>query len=166
MSVILFITKNIHQLRWLCCFFRVFFRDSAVTVFALCISDPTWLSTNLGILTCIECSGIHRELGVHYSRIQSLTLDLLSTSELLVINAHMEMHKNRHRPGGFCLSYITFRDPSAIHWSALMFVFVHCVSLQLAVSIGNTRFNDIMEAGLPNDSVKPLPQSDMWVLLK
>uniref|UniRef100_A0A673C597 Arf-GAP with SH3 domain, ANK repeat and PH domain-containing protein 3-like n=1 Tax=Sphaeramia orbicularis TaxID=375764 RepID=A0A673C597_9TELE len=76
--------------------------------------DPTWLSTNLGILTCIECSGIHRELGVHYSRIQSLTLDFLSTSELL-----------------------------------------------LAVSIGNTRFNDIMEAGLPNDSVKPLPQSDM-----
>ncbi|XP_072313481.1 arf-GAP with SH3 domain, ANK repeat and PH domain-containing protein 2a isoform X2 [Eucyclogobius newberryi] len=46
--------------------------------------DPTWLSTNLGILTCIECSGIHRELGVHFSRIQSLTLDVLSTSELLL----------------------------------------------------------------------------------
>ncbi|XP_062894016.1 arf-GAP with SH3 domain, ANK repeat and PH domain-containing protein 2a [Mobula hypostoma] len=46
--------------------------------------DPTWLSTNLGILTCIECSGIHRELGVHHSRIQSLTLDVLGTSELLL----------------------------------------------------------------------------------
>ncbi|XP_053747143.1 arf-GAP with SH3 domain, ANK repeat and PH domain-containing protein 2 isoform X5 [Panthera pardus] len=46
--------------------------------------DPTWLSTNLGILTCIECSGIHRELGVHYSRMQSLTLDVLGTSELLL----------------------------------------------------------------------------------
>lgn len=56
-------------------------------IFTLCFSDPTWLSTNLGILTCIECSGIHRELGVHYSRIQSLTLDLLSTSELLVLHA-------------------------------------------------------------------------------
>lgn len=50
----------------------------------LSLADPTWLSTNLGILTCIECSGIHRELGVHYSRMQSLTLDVLGTSELLV----------------------------------------------------------------------------------
>uniref|UniRef100_A0AAY4B060 ArfGAP with SH3 domain, ankyrin repeat and PH domain 2b n=1 Tax=Denticeps clupeoides TaxID=299321 RepID=A0AAY4B060_9TELE len=46
--------------------------------------DPTWLSTNLGVLICIECSGIHREMGVHYSRIQSLTLDVLGTSELLL----------------------------------------------------------------------------------
>uniref|UniRef100_A0A8C0GWF7 Arf-GAP with SH3 domain, ANK repeat and PH domain-containing protein 3 n=1 Tax=Chelonoidis abingdonii TaxID=106734 RepID=A0A8C0GWF7_CHEAB len=77
--------------------------------------DPTWLSTNLGILTCIECSGIHRELGVHYSRIQSLTLDVLSTSELL-----------------------------------------------LAVSIGNARFNEIMEATLPaQGNLKPSSSSDM-----
>uniref|UniRef100_A0A8D0BFZ2 ArfGAP with SH3 domain, ankyrin repeat and PH domain 3 n=1 Tax=Salvator merianae TaxID=96440 RepID=A0A8D0BFZ2_SALMN len=77
--------------------------------------DPTWLSTNLGILTCIECSGIHRELGVHYSRIQSLTLDVLSTSELL-----------------------------------------------LAVSIGNAKFNEVMEATLPAQaSSKPSASSDM-----
>ncbi|XP_036306299.1 arf-GAP with SH3 domain, ANK repeat and PH domain-containing protein 1-like [Pipistrellus kuhlii] len=47
-------------------------------------SKPTWLSTNLGILTCIECSGLHREMGVHISRIQSLELDKLGTSELLL----------------------------------------------------------------------------------
>uniref|UniRef100_A0A8C9TWW3 ArfGAP with SH3 domain, ankyrin repeat and PH domain 1a n=1 Tax=Scleropages formosus TaxID=113540 RepID=A0A8C9TWW3_SCLFO len=46
--------------------------------------DPKWLSTNLGILTCIECSGIHREMGVHVSRIQSMELDKLGTSELLL----------------------------------------------------------------------------------
>ncbi|KAK2884162.1 hypothetical protein Q8A67_017799 [Cirrhinus molitorella] len=50
-------------------------------------SNPTWLSTNLGVLICIECSGIHREIGVHYSRIQSLTLDVLGTSELLLANS-------------------------------------------------------------------------------
>lgn len=46
--------------------------------------EPSWVSTNLGILICIECSGIHRDLGVRYSRVQSLTLDLLSTSELMI----------------------------------------------------------------------------------
>lgn len=50
----------------------------------LSFADPTWLSTNLGVLTCIQCSGVHRELGVRFSRIQSLTLDLLGPSELLV----------------------------------------------------------------------------------
>nr|XP_020466006.1 arf-GAP with SH3 domain, ANK repeat and PH domain-containing protein 1-like isoform X2 [Monopterus albus] len=47
-------------------------------------TDPRWLSTNLGVLTCIECSGIHREMGVHVSRIQSLELDKLGASELLL----------------------------------------------------------------------------------
>ncbi|XP_053563008.1 arf-GAP with SH3 domain, ANK repeat and PH domain-containing protein 3 [Bombina bombina] len=46
--------------------------------------DPSWVSTNLGVLICIECSGIHRDLGVRHSRVQSLTLDMLSPSELLV----------------------------------------------------------------------------------
>ncbi|OCT77172.1 hypothetical protein XELAEV_18032368mg [Xenopus laevis] len=53
--------------------------------FPYIFTDPTWLSTNLGILTCIECSGIHREMGVHISRIQSLELDKLGTSELLCL---------------------------------------------------------------------------------
>lgn len=52
-------------------------------ILSMCV-DPKWLSTNLGILTCIECSGIHREMGVHISRIQSMELDKLGTSELLV----------------------------------------------------------------------------------
>ena len=47
-------------------------------------SDATWLSTNFGVIVCIECSGIHREMGVHISKIQSLTLDKIGTSQLLV----------------------------------------------------------------------------------
>ncbi|CAJ0836146.1 2160_t:CDS:2, partial [Entrophospora sp. SA101] len=37
--------------------------------------DPQWASTNFGILLCIECSGIHRSLGVHVSKVRSLMLD-------------------------------------------------------------------------------------------
>lgn len=38
-------------------------------------SDPKWASINLGITLCIECSGIHRSLGVHLSKVRSLNLD-------------------------------------------------------------------------------------------
>ncbi|KAK6343925.1 hypothetical protein TWF696_007578 [Orbilia brochopaga] len=47
-----------------------------------------WVSINLGIVLCIECSGIHRSLGTHISKIRSLTLDVNSftpdLTELLV----------------------------------------------------------------------------------
>ncbi|XP_051047264.1 arf-GAP with coiled-coil, ANK repeat and PH domain-containing protein 2 isoform X1 [Phodopus roborovskii] len=39
------------------------------------LADPRWASINLGITLCIECSGIHRSLGVHFSKVRSLTLD-------------------------------------------------------------------------------------------
>uniref|UniRef100_A0A5F8GDE6 Arf-GAP with coiled-coil, ANK repeat and PH domain-containing protein n=1 Tax=Monodelphis domestica TaxID=13616 RepID=A0A5F8GDE6_MONDO len=39
------------------------------------LPDPRWASINLGITLCIECSGIHRSLGVHFSKVRSLTLD-------------------------------------------------------------------------------------------
>ena len=37
-----------------------------------------WVSINLGIVLCIECSGIHRSLGTHVSKVRSLTLDTTS----------------------------------------------------------------------------------------
>ncbi|XP_076456923.1 arf-GAP with SH3 domain, ANK repeat and PH domain-containing protein 2-like [Babylonia areolata] len=46
--------------------------------------DPEWLSTNLGVMICLECCGIHRELGVHISRTQSVVIDALGTSQLLL----------------------------------------------------------------------------------
>ncbi|XP_037780037.1 centaurin-gamma-1A-like isoform X1 [Penaeus monodon] len=37
--------------------------------------NPEWASINLGVLMCIECSGIHRNLGSHISKVRSLDLD-------------------------------------------------------------------------------------------
>ena len=70
--------------------------------------NPDWLSVNLGILVmgykfrfkvfklficrtkstpvtvCLNCSGLHRKLGVNYSKIQSIELDNLGTASLLI----------------------------------------------------------------------------------
>ncbi|XP_072940121.1 centaurin-gamma-1A [Epargyreus clarus] len=47
--------------------------------------DPDWASLNLGVLICIECSGIHRNLGSHISRVRSLDLDEWPLSHVSVM---------------------------------------------------------------------------------
>uniref|UniRef100_A0A8C6SFR9 ArfGAP with GTPase domain, ankyrin repeat and PH domain 2 n=1 Tax=Neogobius melanostomus TaxID=47308 RepID=A0A8C6SFR9_9GOBI len=67
--------------------------------------NPTWASLNLGALLCIECSGIHRNLGTHVSRVRSLDLDDLPRELTLVLSAignHLvnsiwEAHTHGHR---------------------------------------------------------------------
>lgn len=38
-------------------------------------TDPRWASWNLGVFMCIRCSGIHRGMGTHISRVKSVDLD-------------------------------------------------------------------------------------------
>ena len=37
--------------------------------------NPRWVSLSLGVLVCIRCCGHHRNLGVHISKMKSVTLD-------------------------------------------------------------------------------------------
>ena len=46
--------------------------------------EPDWVSLNLVVLLCIECSGIHRSLGAHISKMRSLSLDTLEEDLLEV----------------------------------------------------------------------------------
>ena len=36
---------------------------------------PTWASINLGVFLCLHCAGIHRDMGVHISKVRSVELD-------------------------------------------------------------------------------------------
>ncbi len=36
---------------------------------------PRWASWNLGIFICVQCAGVHRKMGVHISKVKSITLD-------------------------------------------------------------------------------------------
>jgi hypothetical protein len=38
-------------------------------------ASPEWASLNLSCLLCLQCSGVHRALGVHISKVRSLSLD-------------------------------------------------------------------------------------------
>ncbi|KAM9819970.1 stromal membrane-associated protein 1-like isoform 1-T1 [Syngnathus typhle] len=43
---------------------------------------PRWASWNLGVFICIRCAGIHRNLGVHISRVKSVNLDQWTSDQI------------------------------------------------------------------------------------
>lgn len=50
------------------------FQDYFLILFLFCTEilicrGPRWASVNLGIFICMQCSGIHRSLGVHISKV-------------------------------------------------------------------------------------------------
>ncbi|XP_019178969.1 PREDICTED: ADP-ribosylation factor GTPase-activating protein AGD12-like isoform X1 [Ipomoea nil] len=44
--------------------------------------DPKWASANIGVFICLKCSGVHRSLGTHISKVLSVTLDEWSDNEI------------------------------------------------------------------------------------
>ncbi|XP_022294867.1 centaurin-gamma-1A-like isoform X33 [Crassostrea virginica] len=70
--------------------------------------NPDWASINLGTIVCIECSGIHRNLGTHLSRVRSLDLDewppdlvrvMMAIGNGIANTVWEHSMKNRTKPG-------------------------------------------------------------------
>ncbi|TWW78474.1 Stromal membrane-associated protein 1 [Takifugu flavidus] len=55
---------------------------------------PRWASWNLGVFMCIRCAGIHRNLGVHISRVKSVNLDQWTPEQ---IQSMVDMGNHRAR---------------------------------------------------------------------
>ena len=66
--------------------FPTFFSDFNLQLFAiicfLFVAGPRWASWNLGVFLCIRCAGIHRNLGVHISKVKSVNLDTWTPEQL------------------------------------------------------------------------------------
>ena len=54
--------------------------------------NPIWASLSYGTYFCLECSGVHRSLGVHISFVQSATMDTFSNPKFLARLPRLRSH--------------------------------------------------------------------------
>lgn len=59
-------------------------------------ADPRWASWNLGVFVCIRCSGIHRGMGTHISRVKSVDLDSWTDEQLQSILSWGNSRANKY----------------------------------------------------------------------
>ena len=59
-------------------------------------ADPRWASWNLGVFVCIRCSGIHRGMGTHISRVKSVDLDSWTDEQLQSILSWGNARANKY----------------------------------------------------------------------
>jgi stromal membrane-associated protein len=51
-------------------------------VFSYINQDPRWASWNIGVFVCIQCSGVHRSIGTHISKVKSADLDTWNPDQI------------------------------------------------------------------------------------
>lgn len=64
--------------------FKQLLRENANKTCADCKTskNPRWASWNIGCFVCIRCSGVHRSMGTHISKVKSVDLDAWQEHEI------------------------------------------------------------------------------------
>ncbi|KAK1926963.1 hypothetical protein DB88DRAFT_476226 [Papiliotrema laurentii] len=67
-------------------------------------NDARWASWNLGVFLCIRCSGIHRSMGTHISKVKSIDLDMWTPEQMESIqkwgNRRANLYWEKHLKAG------------------------------------------------------------------
>ncbi|KAI9017596.1 hypothetical protein BC832DRAFT_572634, partial [Gaertneriomyces semiglobifer] len=67
--------------------------------------DPRWASWNLGVFFCIRCSGHHRSMGTHISKVKSADLDSWTEEQVASVakwgNAKANLYWEHELPPDF-----------------------------------------------------------------
>jgi hypothetical protein len=61
-------------------------------------THPRWTSWSLGVFICIRCSGIHRGLGTHISRVKSADLDAWTDEQIQMMVKWGNRRANTYQP--------------------------------------------------------------------
>src|SRR5947207_971041 len=61
-------------------------------------THPRWASWSLGVFICIRCSGIHRGMGTHISRVKSADLDAWTDEQTQMMLQWGNRRANKYPP--------------------------------------------------------------------
>lgn len=89
-------------------------RTLSHTELTSCWLDPRWASWSIGVFICIRCSGIHRGMGTHISRVKSVDLDAWTDEQLQNVLKWGNARANKWvYPGLSAAQFVAFADAAA-----------------------------------------------------
>ena len=150
-------------------------------------SGPRWASWNLGVFVCIRCAGIHRNLGVHISKVKSIDLDSWTQDQLEVLiyccllnflctwnyhlaekiiwflfKTHFELNLSHNYK---VLLYVSSSLCTMLHFIIYWRVQLSCFMFQHFLKWGNARAALYYECYLPKDFARPQGNQYLFILI-